>query len=465
MLALHKPSATINLSWPQTRAAEAFTRGATVTLPWGRGGGKTWFILFSALCLVIQWEYKRRFFGRGVRIVILMPVLAQARKTILPRFRNAIDGLDPTLPFRRLGGKFNASTLRCEFPGGSWIQFVSQEQGIRGIRCDAIYSDECDDIRPTFYQAVVSPWLSEPESLRLRMLGGTPTNGRFGLLYQNHRLALAGHPGFYSFHHTWKDFPEHVSAEHALAERAAAIANGRLATFEREWECNFDAGEGLVYSMFDREFHVREPAPDAVWSEILVGVDHGWEDPGCFLVIGVAGHGRDAICHVIHEVYKQHRDETWWCQQVGEVLKLNRHHVPITWYPDPSRPDRVHALKRAGARVAQDPISNNIDDGVLAVAARFGIRRITDEVQDQHGNVLVPAKRVARLYVSRRCENTIRELENYRRKPDSKDPERFTDEIEDKNNHAMDPLRYALYNRFGGPEREGALVEGAGWQQ
>ena len=41
----------------------------------------------------------------------------------------------------------------------------------------------------------------------------------------------------------------------------------------------------------------------------------------------------------------------------------------------------------------------------------------------------------------------------YMRKRDPENELRFLDVIVDKNNHASDALRYAIFNRFGGPER------------
>jgi hypothetical protein len=49
------------------------------------------------------------------------------------------------------------------------------------------------------------------------------------------------------------------------------------------------------------------------------------------------------------------------------------------------------------------------------------------------------------------CANGIREISEYRRKRDPQDPDRYLEAIEDKNNHAMDADRYALFAQFGKP--------------
>jgi len=40
----------------------------------------------------------------------------------------------------------------------------------------------------------------------------------------------------------------------------------------------------------------------------------------------------------------------------------------------------------------------------------------------------------------------------YRRKRDPRDLDRVLDTPEDRNNHAMDAIRYAIFTRFGTPE-------------
>ena len=221
--------------------------------------------------------------------------------------------------------------------------------------------------------------------------------------------------------------------------------------FKREWECSFDAAEGLVYGdVFDAKFHVREPPADMRWSEILIGGDHGWEDPGVLLKCGVAGYGRDAIVFVLDEVYEQHKADSWWAAKGGEWFKANPSHK---FYPDPSRPGLIEDYKRAGAHV-QD-VDNAIEDGVSSVADRLVVRCSEEhDVEVGHGTNCG-----ARIYVSPKCEKTIREFGTYRRKRDPKNLDRFLDDIVDKDNHAMDALRYVILSRFGKPTSE-CVVEG-----
>lgn len=426
----------VPLERPQRLAFRAFQPGQTVAIPWGRGGGKSWFQR-------LQWwlkaaEHDGRLRPRaptpGVRIVLLMPGLVQARKVHEQR---TLDELRTT--WEPLGGHLNRSEWKISFPGGSWIQWVSAEQARsnRGLRCDIACIDEADDIDPELIDAIAEAWFTEPWSLRMTLVGGTPTRGRYGLLYRTHArgtgklLDSDGLPftDHHSFHATCYDFPRFVSRiaiEKARSKLASTI-------FKREWMCDFDAAEGLVYGNFDETFHVRDPLEGTVWSEVIVGADHGFEDPGCFLVIGIAGSGEDATAHVIHEVYAAHQQEDWWIERAREIVGW---FPRAKWYPDPSRPDRIAALRtKAGIRLGD--VDNSIEDGVGVVGSLLGKRRHS-ETGPEH----------ARLYVARSCANTLREIGVYRRKRDPRNAERVLDDIEDKNNHAMDALRYPLFARF-----------------
>lgn len=426
----------VPLEKPQRLALRAFQPGTTTCIPWGRGGGKSWFQRFNWWLKTAEYDGRNRIGSPipGVRIVLLMPGLVQARKVHEQR---TLDELRTT--WEPLGGHLNRSEWKVSFPGGSWIQWVSAEQARsnRGIRCDIACLDEADDIDLELVDAIAEAWFTEPHSLRMMMVGGTPTRGRYGLLYRTHARGIGKmvdadgnrFTDHRSFHATCYDFPRFVSP--------IAIEKARLklppTVFKREWLCDFDAAEGLVYGNFDEDHHVRDPLEGMVWSEVLVGADHGYEDPGCFLVIGIAGRGEDATAHVIHEIYEPHRLEDWWVDRAKEIVAWFPN---AKWYPDPSMPARIEAL-RTKARIKLGDVDNSIEDGVGTVGNLLVKRR--------HGDT---GPEFARLYVAKGCKNTIREMGVYRRKRDPRNAERVLDDIEDKNNHAMDALRYPLFARF-----------------
>lgn len=388
--------------------------------------------------LVSQWDGKLRTDAlhpfKGIRIVCLMPTLKQFKDVHAKLLRDELDG-----EWAFLNGQLNLTNYEIKFPGGSsFTPFPAEihtSKRARGIRADVVLADEVDDIDRSTWDSVVRPWFSEPWSLKYRIAGGTPRRGRHGLLYELHRLGLSRdpkHERYRSFHATYRDCPDTVDA----AEVEDARLNTPPAAFAREWECDFDSAEGLVFPMFSEDVHVRDPPPNVVWREIIVGVDHGWRDPGVFLKFGLAGSGRDTIAWAIDEVYESDREEDWW---VDQAVLWNQSDPHATWYADPSMPARIAALARkAKCRMqALEPDERKIEDGVGTVANLMALRERED------------GSRVTRLFISPKCKNFIRELGLYRHKRDPKSADKFTDTIEGRNDHCPDAARYALHGRLG----------------
>lgn len=443
------------LTRPQSKAFKLFRQPRTdINLAWGRGCGKSWFDRFVAWSWVAQADKvprlelleqlgvlgelddEQRAAARGVkgiRVVFLLPTKKQFVDIHgrLLRQENAD-------VWSHLRGSINGTTYQTDFRGGSFIApFPASEHGSKralGMRCDVVIADECDDIDLDVFDTVVRPWFSEPWSLKIRVTSGTPRRGRHGLLWQRHKAGLdPTQPRYHSLHATYRDNPEIVDSK----EVDDARRNTPKSTFEREWECNFDAGEGLVYP-FDEAFHVRIPDQSIRFTEHLIGVDHGWADAGVFLHIAIQGHGRDATAWVLSEIYQTEKPGSWWDEQA-------RQFQGATFWCDPSRPDRIRDLQQRGLVTARGS-DNDIHAGIARVADLLFKRETEDGA-------------FARLYVHPSCVNLIREFGLYRRKkrPDGT----FDEDPEDKNNHAMDALRYALVMRFGRLDNGKAVVSGA----
>jgi hypothetical protein len=428
--------------------------GWTVATPWGRGVGKSHFLRGALYLSAAQWSGRERVNAlkpmTGVRWVLMAPTFKQATDLHADALESDLTGDGE---WAWLGAKINRTKWRITFPGGGWIQLFGAENAhaSRGLRSDGIAVDECDDIDLDVFDSVISPWFSEPWSLKQRLVCGTPRRARHGLLYRTFRRATAPDLSdraqrHFAHHATGYDTPDTVDRAYLDQMRAETPA----ATFAREYLCSFDAGEGLVYAQFDERLHVRDPDDGTVWSEVLVGADHGWEDPGVLLVIGIRGSGRDATAHVIHEVYAPRMGEDWWLARAREIVGWFPN---AKWYPDPSRPDRIAAFRKVGARIADD-IDNSIEDGVETVNTLLMPKTLTvGGAVVEHGENVVQTvggsvHRFARLYVARTCKHTIREMGVYKRRRDPRNAEQFLDEIVDRDNHAMDALRYPLFARF-----------------
>lgn len=448
----------VELTAPQFTAYNYLRPRSTITLAFGRGGGKSWFVRFLWYSLIAQWDGKtRKTRGsgtmRGVRIIPFMPSLIQFKDVHWDAMEHEL-GEDGEWGFLR--AKFDRSRGQVKFPGGSWIKpFPSAAQHTirgKGPRCDVIAADEADGTDPESYDAVAAPWLTEPWSLGIQLLTGTPERGRYGLLYREYNRGKLGDSvragtapkdidselaravaDCFTVHATHVDYPELVSPRVVAAERAKAIESGRLATFEREWECNFDAGEGLVYSVFDPDIHIAEPGKDLVFSELIVCGDKGYTDPGVLLLCGVEGHGRDARLWVLREIYVPGKRQEWWAKRAREwVEEFGR----LKLYHDPSAPDLVDEYKQQG--LAPRETSNSIIEGIAAVVNMMAIR----QVERDDGTVV----KETRFQVSPKCQNLIRELGLYRHK--KRKDGTFDETPIDKHNHACDSLRYGIFNHL-----------------
>lgn len=407
----------------QSLAFDALQPGNTVCLAFGRGVGKStvqrlfWYIQIATA----QAE------GRAVRIVCLMPTLKQANRSHLPYFselaRNGEWGF--------LGALVNKTTMKASFPGGSWIQWVSAENANdnRGIRCDYVSIDEADDIDVEIYNGIVLPWLSEPHSLKIRVIGGTPRRGRFGLLWKAFKELPKKYPGkCFSFHATAYDAP--LLVDPAIVEEAKETTPP--ATFAREWLCDFDSAEGLVYPMFKEELHVRTPPKE--FDEILIGVDHGFEHPAVFLVLGVVGYGRDAVVYVIHEYCQSYKTQD---ELADMALVIHKAYPTARWFADSSGAQDIEAYKRKVNKQIM-AATHKVEDGVSTVATMLSPRL------DGSG------KKVPRLFVDPSCVCLIAEMGKYRRKRDPQNKERILDAIEKRDDDCQDSLRYPIYHVFAG---------------
>jgi phage terminase large subunit len=420
-------------------------------MPWSRGNGKSWFERFEGIHLSVAEN-----FGilrkdaldpfRGIRIIGLCPTLKQFRDIHGAALESELTG-----HWKQLGGKLNRSTLRIEWPDGSWFQPMpaqtASSKAARGQRCDIILMDECDDIPKEVVASVVRPWFTEPWSLRKILAGGTPRMGRNGLLWQYHSRGISEHPKdarYLSKIATWRDAPELI----AQSEVDDAREDTDPAIFAREWECDFDSGGGLVFPTFDESFHIQEPPSGARFNRYVLGIDHGWEHPGAFILIGVTGYGNDKVCWVLEEEVASHRENEKWDEIASE--KYNG----MIAFADPSRPDRIASLRRAGLHV--QPADNSHEAGIQAIANLMFIRG-EDTAEDGTGDV----KRWSRFYIHPKCQKTIAELKNYRRKPDPLQPGKFLDDVVKTGDDCCDALRYAIISEFGRPANRKHEVRGS----
>lgn len=190
--------------------------------------------------------------------------------------------------------------------------------------------------------------------------------------------------------------------------------------YRQEYECSFEALEGLVFPDFNRRvvpavpphvaYVVNTPREKqtARWREehglkMVGGIDFGFRNPFA-AVWGVLD--RDGVLWLVGEHYGRQKP-----------LSFHARHLPrhVTWYCDPSGANERAELQCAGFTVREG--RNALRAGIAAVSARVE----NDTLRILEG----------------KCPNLLAEAELYRYENDTETPL-------DENNHALAALRYLI---------------------
>ncbi len=193
--------------------------------------------------------------------------------------------------------------------------------------------------------------------------------------------------------------------------------------FQREYLASFDAFIGQIYEEFDRKIHVvkKSELPDT-FTEVRVGVDWGFRNPGAMIVVGRDG---DDCWWVIEEIVRNGTyvdssgPETTWLSLAQDINARLR---PSVFLCDPSRAEYIRSFRAAG--LPAKGADNRVASGIQRVAMLL------------HTNPDNPP----RLRFDESLTHLLSEIREYRWRED--DP--FAEEPVKENDHALDALRYAL---------------------
>lgn len=163
----------------------------------------------------------------------------------------------------------------------------------------------------------------------------------------------------------------------------------------------------LIYSNYDYE--ERD-----TFNYYTAGVDFGWNNPACFLLIG----WYDDEAYVIDEVYQSEMTSEEFISKVK--LMLIEHDLDIDDL------DKVYADSASPEHIAEF-----YDSGFNIVGANKDVNGGIDTVK------------MTKLHVARRCSNTLEELSSYKWQKDMHG--NVLDKPVKVNDHAMDALRYCVY--------------------
>lgn len=364
-------------------------------LCWGRRSGKTTEFAYEALGTALTIDnakisYYAQTFGdaRDIAWDIFLKVFGEA---VIHKNETLLE-----ITIKNLKGGISKINLR------GWESVVTANKG-RGTENDLLLLDEVAFCRgfAEYWDTVLDPTLL---TSRGRVVFGSTPNG-FNHFYDLAIRAMNNKDWFYS-HATSYDNP--FNDVEWLENKKKELSEDK---FCQEYLADFRKQSGLVYKEFDRNKHLFEILPERQYIETIAGIDFGYTNPTCILVIK---RDYDNNYWVIGEWYKTGKVNAEIIEY-AKTLGLNQ------CYPDPAEPDRIEEMKRAGLNCRD--VSKDIEKGIDSVINLF---------------------KTNRLKIHKDCVNLIWELETYAYPPGKTGQNKNELPIKE-NDHAMDALRYCLY--------------------
>jgi hypothetical protein len=355
-----------------------FSPARNILLNCSRGAGKS--RVTSALAL-----HTALFRPRSL-ILLVSRSLRQATEL----FRYVKEG------YRALGRPIDAfKDNECQLELANYSRIVAlpgREETIRsfqGVRL--LILDEAARIPDDLYSSV-SPMTGVSGGRTICLSTPFGQRGFFWREWHNEQVAWT------RFRITWQQCPR-LTAEFIDNERRKFGD----AWIRQEYECSFEAREGLVYPDF--ALAVADNLPEPIKGERRVGgIDFGFRNPFAALWGAV---DRDGVLRIVGEIYKRQTPLHALAAQLPRGF---------LWYADPAGRTEIEELRAAGHKVWRG--INSLRLGIQAVTARLRTERLKID--------------------GRRCPQLVREAKLYRYGDDE------DESPVDEHNHALAALRYLI---------------------
>ena len=205
---------------------------------------------------------------------------------------------------------------------------------------------------------------------------------------------------------------------------------------KRYLDGSWDIFEGQVYKEFDRNIHIFShdifQGSDSRYFEKFRSIDHGYVNPTCCLWFCVDFDGNLWI-------YDEHYQSGWTINEHAKEIHRKSGEGHMITLCDPSMFSRT--MQKAGR--AWSPADEYRDNGIICMRPYGDDGKLTEI----SGINLVKQRLKAKsLFIHERCRNTINEMIAYkwRKLRLSDQNNRAPEQPVDKENHAMDALRYGV---------------------
>lgn len=296
---------------------------------------------------------------------------------------------------------FNGSTI--EFKG------LDDKRKIRSINADFIMVEQAEETSEPVYRELEKRLRGKVSKkyygqMLLMVQPESQSHFLYKIYYTNRKLEKTK-----VIHFCYKDNP--YLPEDYIEEYE------RMKEIDYEYYLNYTRGEwiepsGAVYTNYDDELSTRG------YTYYTAGVDFGFNNPSCFLLIGWL----DGQPYILDEVYERKLTNAAFIEQVKICLNCNdlKPSSLDVVYCDSAEPDRIEEFSQAGFN---------------AVGA------------DKSVSAGIESVRSVCVHIASICEETWKEITSYKYRKD-KDGN-ILDEPVKIQDHAMDALRYNVYGELG----------------
>lgn len=383
----------------------------------GTGGGKTLCTVFD----VLMWGLQ----NPNAQIGEWEPTYPMVRNILWPTWRKLIGGFNssPLVSHWRKGEK----TL--ELVTGATYYFGSMEdpEANEGPNLDLGHLDEA---------RIVTHLAGEDGALNVitRRLRGSEKGMKIGfivsssapkkalhLFFENPRTRMPG-----SKVYRWSS----LDNPHLPQSYETIIARYTGASKERMVEGRFALAEGLVYSEYRPEKHLRPPPDRRIWKRVTYGVDWGFTHNAAVIAVVWTGN----IAHVIDEWVHAGRGD----DEIHQALwDMKKRYGDGPTYAGADRPEAIAFLGK--------PLHDKT--GKMKAPPHRFVDKYVGRVEDRI-DVINSRLKAGELTIDKdRCPHIQEEIEDHGRKPNG--------EPEDEGNDALDGMAYGVVGGSRLVERSG----------
>lgn len=334
---------------------------------------------------------------------------------------------------REIIANYNKSEQIIDFVNGARIICVAGDREdtidrIRGITIGGGWGDEISQW-PEYMHNILIARLRDPKGCLMLWYTTTPKGftwmHRIFMEKKKKDGKVLPNPDDYEiFGGSYADNP------HTPDEYKEHLKNTYVGVFaKQELHGEFVGFEGLVYPTFQRSVHVID-AKDMKLKQVVAGVDFGFTNPSVILLCGLDSDGR---IYILKELYQSRITDA----DLADHAK-SEYGEAETFYCDSENPSGITEFSRRGLHA-------------IGILKREGERRenfVSWGIKLVSKRLEVQADGKPRLFVDKRCVNTIMEFENYRY-PDQKEEKPEQESPLKIHDHTMDALRYIICSMEG----------------